>query len=325
LQTFCRHNRFIQRCPICKETVPGFSSPEGQAGLSPAARVSRRRSKEVSKRARQIKVRHEGRPEDDGYRSDLLPGLRSSQDAERLAEEIAFSNARLLALAASPPRLYADARELDDFELAAWTCFLAVYLSPLQDDDPFAGIRVALQSDWRSGELPDLREIPLGPRTSHDPARDGETLHAYLQWVQRAGSAENALTADQAWTPQRRFERVFERLAFPGFGRMGRYELLVTLGRLGMYELKASALQIGVGAVAAIDHTPSAAKRVFGIGDPLSIERRALALAEALSVEIAVLDLALANWGAGERARLGVPESAFDVHALERAQAALEL
>ena len=43
-------------------------------------------------------------------------------------------------------------------------------------------------------------------------------------------------------------------------------------------------------------------KRVFGIGDPLNLDRRAAALAEAVSIPPEALDLALANWGAGERA-----------------------
>ena len=35
----------------------------------------------------------------------------------------------------------------------------------------------------------------------------------------RAGSQQAALSGDAAWTPERRFARVFERLALPGFGR----------------------------------------------------------------------------------------------------------
>ncbi|HST56840.1 MAG TPA: hypothetical protein VLJ42_13215 [Solirubrobacteraceae bacterium] len=309
--------------------MPGFGTPAGQSGEPPAVRAARKRTRDTTRLAKRVRVKQEGRAEDDGYRCELVPGLRASGDAERLAEEIGFASGRLLALGASPPRLYADARELDDFEQAAWMCFLAVYLSPLEDDDPFAAIRTALQSDWRAGELPDLEQTRLGPRTSHDPARGADTLRAYLQWAKRAGSQEQALTGDAEWTSERRFERIFERLTFPGFGRMGRYELLVTLGRLGMYELTPDSLHIaaaaGPGAAAANDHTPAAAKRIFAIGDPLSIERRAVALAGALSVPLAALDLALANWGASERATLGIPAGAFDVHAHERAQVELEL
>ena len=88
----------------------------------------------------------------------------------------------------------------------------------------------------------------------------------------------------------------FERLALPGFGRMGRYELLVTLGRLGLYELRADSLHLAADALRAGDlaisrrSPPSASS---AIGDPLILERRALALAQELSVPIEVLDLAL--------------------------------
>ncbi len=208
-------------------------------------------------------------------------------------------------------------------------CALASYLSPLQDDQPFAGIREALLScDWASGAVPDLLGIPLGPRTSHDPARGTETLIAYRRFVEHAGSQQRAFAGEPEWTPQRRFARLFERLALPGFGRMGRYDLLLTLGRLGLYDLRADSLQLVTrSAQAASDLTPQAAKRVFGIGDPLIIERRASTLAEAASAPIEALDLALYNWSMADplrgRATLGFPSDMSDEHAVERAEAAL--
>jgi hypothetical protein len=53
--------------------------------------------------------------------------------------------------------------------------------------------------------------------------------------------------------------------------------------------------------------TTIAAKRVFGIGDTILLERRARALADAAGVPIEALDLALFNWGArgGSRATYG--------------------
>jgi hypothetical protein len=137
------------------------------------------------------------------------------------------------------------------------------------------------------------------------------------------GTQAAAFLGDSSWTPQRRFERVYERLALPGFGRMGRYDLLVTLGALGLYEIKAGSLQF-VGAPAD-DLTTLAAKRVFGIGDPLLLERRSAALAQAAGVPVEALDLALANWAAPERATLGFPLLSGDVDAYERASDALGL
>jgi hypothetical protein len=283
-----------------------------------------------------MRVRHEGRAEDDGYRSELVPGVRASVDAGRLAEEIAFASGRLLALSAEPPGLYGEARALavDDLERATWTFFLLAYLGPLEhEDDPYSSIRsvlAAAPSPNAEAQFPDLDGIALGPRSSHESNRGAATLNAYRQWVQRAGAPgalqSVAFRGDAAWTPERRFERLFERLALPGFGRVGRYELLVTLGRLGLYELHPDSLHLaGSQGLAGGDPTTVAAKRVFGIGDPLLLDRRALALAEAVGVPVEALDLALTNWAAPERARVGFPSEASDGTARERAASALGL
>ena len=335
MQRFCRHNRFIERCPICREAVPGLAPPKGSVRSSrastaeegsktgQAAASGTHRSPRVRRRAG-LQVSHERRAEDDGYRSPLAPGLRASQDALRLVEEIAFAQGRLLALTVAPPDLYGEMREVEDTEQAMWMCFLSAYLSPLEGPDPFVGVRTALEADWRAGELPNLDSIPLGPHTSHDPARGDTTLRAYLQWAARAGSQELAFVGDVAWTAPRRFARLFERLTLPGVMRMGRYELLLTLGRIGLCELHAEALYFTNAPGSAHDDLATlAAKRVFGIGDPMHLEHRSQELAKAVSVPIEALDLALANWGTGERATLGVPSEVSDPHALERAQEAL--
>ena len=350
MPTFCRHNRFIERCPICSRTLPGNapasarsprakapargSRPGGsrsaRAGASGASGASRQR------RGESLRVHHEGRAQDDGYRSALLPGVRASADADRLCEEIAFASGRLLALSAAPWGLYGEALAVadSDLEQATWMCFLIVYLGPLEDaEDPFAGIREALR---RPRYEPDeLDGIPLGPRSSHDPARGTETLLAYRNWVQRAGGSQAAaFSGDPGWSPQRRFERLFERLALPGFARMGRYELLVVLGRLGLYELQADSLELGRGvagpggaggAAGSGDLATLAAKRLFAIGDPMNLERRARSLAQELAVPLETLDLALANWASPQRATLGRPPDSSDPDTLERARKALAL
>jgi hypothetical protein len=282
-----------------------------------------------------MRVHREGRAEQDGYSSQLIPGVHASADARRLAQELAFSSARLQALAEERPGLYGELSALaaEDLERATWIAFLTAYLSPTQDEDAFAGIRLALSrgsgQEQAGGELPDLTDVPLGPRTSHDPARGSGTLLAYRQWVQRTagdGGQSRALSGDPSWSPERRFERVFERLALPGFGRTGRYDLLLTLGRLGLYELRPDSLHLGGAAgLSAGDTTTLAAKRVFAIGDPLLLERRAGALAEAVSVPIETLDLALANWASPQRATLGFAAEIGDDEALERATYALGL
>jgi len=347
---FCRHSRFIERCPICRETVPGLepakrSSGAGSRRAPTGSGSGGTRTHKRTGSGRGVRVYTDGslRGQDDGYSCELVPGLHNSGDAQRLAEELAFANGRLDLLSASPPDLYGEVRRQQSWERATWMCFLIAYLSPLQGEDPFNGIRRALgadiggdvdgdggggggRADWQVGELPNLDAIPLGPRTSHDYARGARTLEAYLQWAQHAGSQVRAFSGDHNWSESRRFERLFERLALPGLGRMGRYDLLVTLGRLGLYEMEPDSLHLGGGRMEATsDLTTLAAKRLFGIGDPLILERRALALAEAASVPVEALDLALANWHTGERATLGVRSDTNDTHVLEHARTALEL
>ena len=64
---------------------------------------------------------------------------------------------------------------------------------------------------------------------------------------------------------------------------------------------------------------------MFAIGDPLLLDRRAAALAQAIDVPIGSLELGLANWGTGVRASLGFTADASDGDALERARSALGL
>jgi hypothetical protein len=350
--SFCRHNRFIERCPICSKTLPenqpgAGSRARGSAGAGAKRRAAgsartgsggasaRSASRSAGQRSRaeteQLRVRREARAQDDGYRNALLPGLHASSDAARLADELAFAGGRLAGLRTAPPDLYGEIRAVaraGELERACWMCFLTAYLSPLQGDDPFAGVRMALER----GEQPSLEGIPLGPRTSHAPERGEETLRAYRHWgAQRVAGAQDGTPADAflgepSWTPQRRFERIFERLALPGFARMGRYDLLVTIGQLGLYELEADSLHLSAGRGGEPeDLTTVAAKRIFGIGEPIYLERRTRALADALTLELAALDLAFANWSAPARATLGFDSGVLDVEVREHARDTLGL
>jgi hypothetical protein len=337
LPTFCRHGRFLERCPICSKTLPGNAPEGGGAGgaarkqSSSGGRGAAGAARRGSARAGGLRVSRQQRAVEDGYSSPLLPGVRASADAERLASEIAFANGRLLALSADPPDarlpdLYGEVRALasSDVEQATWICFLTAFLRPLESEQPFAGIRQALLGE--RDELDDLADIPLGPRSSYDPTRGAATLEAYRAWYRQTGSQLSAFTGDESWSPQRRFERLFERLALPGLSRAARYELLVLLGSLGVYELQAGSLQLsGTRVGASEDPTVTAAKRIFAIGDPLLLERRAVTLAEALAVPIAALDLALANWTSERRATLGFEPGVADSATLELAREQLAL
>ncbi len=298
MPTFCRHNRLIQNCPICSreqsvELRPVISSSAPRSNQPRAATPPVGRQRGGSARAAQggVRVKRLARGADDGYRTPLAPGLRSSADAERLAEELAFAAGRVALLEAEPPGLYAEvARGDGDLEERSWLAFLIAYLAPLEADDPFASIR-RVWVPWRSGEALSLEGVQTGPRTAYDPNRGLGTVEAYRAWAERAGSQAAAFGGDGAWSPERRFERAFERLALPGMHRDARFDLLVTLGRLGVYELRAGKLELG-----GENEVTVAAKRVFGIGDSLLLERRAAELARACELPLDSLDLGLYNW-----------------------------
>ena len=175
---------------------------------------------------------------------------------------------------------------------------------------------------WAGGAAPQLDGIPTGPRTAHDPARGVATPEAYRAWAARSGSQAAAFAGEAHWSAERRFKQAFERLALPGFHRAARFDLLVTLGRLGRADVRPGELRLGGG-----DAVTTTAKRTFGIGDTLLLERRAAELAEACEVPLASLDLALENLGrpAGERLALGASPGALDEAVRSRALVALEL
>jgi hypothetical protein len=246
------------------------------------------------------------RAEDDGYDNWAVPGLRATVEGQRLADEIAFAAARLDELRADPPGLYAEAASAGGEE-GLWLAFLIAYLSPLEDPDPWAGIAGA-RTAWATGELPDLDGVPLGPRAGHDPARGLATLTAYRARAERAGSQAEALAAGEAsLTPQRRFDRGFERLSLPGLHRAARFEFLVIAGRLGLLDVEPSSLLLGSDPA---DATVVTAKRILGIGDAINMGRRASELATEAGVAIAALDLAFVNWARPEDDRITAASAA---------------
>ncbi|HWF24144.1 MAG TPA: hypothetical protein VG275_01755 [Solirubrobacteraceae bacterium] len=331
MPTFCRHNRFVQNCPICAREQAAELRQVVSPGTAKRPRSTSGRGGHT--RSTGVQVRRLARGADDGFHSSLVPGLKSSEDAERLAEELAFAAGRLTRLESDPPGLYAEvagagdagrtAGDLDlhgDLEERTWLAFLIAYLSPIDGDDPFAGIRAAW-TPWSTGEEPDLADVPLGPRTAHDPARGTRTLDAYRAWAGRAGSQAAAFGGDPAWSAERRFARAFERLALPSLHRDARFDLLVTLGRVGVYDLRAGSLQFGG------ENEPTlAAKRALGIGDTLLLERRAAELAAAVELPLEALDLGLYNWGRGVRCTMGLePGAEPEPDAVDSVRAALGL
>lgn len=237
MPVFCRHNRFEANCPICSREKAAAAPPRA---AKPAARTPSRRSTAV--RTRQL-----NREADDGFRSDLVPGIRGSADAERLARALATAAERL-----EPPGPWPELATETDLDAATERAFVLA-------------------------------------------AGGDELLPAFREWTARAGSPSAAFRGEPAWTPQRRFARLFERLSLPGFGRAPRFELLAGLGAAGLYELEAGGLHLG-----GEDPTTVAAKRALVSGDVLLLERRAKALADAAGLPIAALDRGLADWNASE-------------------------
>ena len=333
MPSFCRHNRLIQNCPICSreqevELRPIVSSSAPRASLPRTPSASSGTGSSRGGGARRsggggtgVRVRRLQRGAEDGYHSGLAPGLRSSADAQRLAEELAFAQTRLQVLESAPPGLYAEVADPSgELEERLWLAFLIAYLGPLDTDEPFAAIQ-DVRTTWASGELPDLDGVPTGPRSAHEAGSGTRTVEAYRAWAQRSGSQAAAFNGESAWTAERRFARVFERMALPGLHRAIRFDLLVTLGRLSVVELHPAALQLGGN-----NNVTVAAKRALGIGDPMLLERRAADLAKATGVDLGALDLAFGNWERGQRARLGVaPEVEPDEDVLDTVLDALDL
>ncbi len=305
--------------PIISSSAPRTAQPRPNA-----PRPQRTRSAAASPRGAgtgRVTVRRVARGADDGYRSPLVLGLKSSEDAARLGEEIAFAAHRLRILEEDPPGLYREVADpAGEVEERSWLAFLIAYLGPLEEDDPFAEI-ARVRTSWAGGEVPDLEGVRCGPRSAHEPSRGARTLEAYRTWASRNGSQAVAYTGDAAWTPVRRFARAFERLALPGLHRDARFDLLVALGRLGVYAMEAGSLALGGSGDVTIG-----AKRALGIGDPMLLERRAADLAQACAVPLEALDLGLHNWQRAERATLGLgPDAEPEADELERVQAALGL
>jgi hypothetical protein len=272
---FCRHNRMTAKCPICSKEMEAelrAKAPPRPPGVrrAPAPPRARRSS---APRAGGLVTRRLARAGDDGYRNALVPGLRATADAERLAAAIAIAAERL-----EPPGPYEAVATEPDLEQATWLAFLLALAGPGAPEVQEAVAAAAPR--FEDGELPE-------PLSEHAHA-----AAAYRRWAQRAGSQAAGFTGELDWSPQRRFARVFERLALPGLGRAPRFELLATLGAAGLYELEADMLHLSV----EDDATTQAAKRALLSGDKMLLERRARDLAAASDVPLAALDRGLALW-----------------------------
>lgn len=273
---FCRHNRFEANCPICSRekaaASPRPSSPGRSRSSRPTARPgsgTRRSSSSAEMRTRRLV-----RDAEDGYHSELVPGVKATADAERLARSLAAAAARL-----EYPGPHEPVAAEPDLEEATWLAFLLALIGPDAPDAQASLLEV--RPAWTAGEPPGLSAV------------NARTAAAYRAWAQRAGGQAGAYGGEAAWTPVRRFSRLYERLALPGFGRLARFELLATLGAAGLYELEAGSLHLG-----GEDATTQAAKRALVSGDVVLLDRRAVTLAQRAQIPLAALDRGLQTWNA---------------------------
>ena len=85
---FCRHNRFEASCPICsREKAPAPRARKEAPGGRSSSPQQRRPTGMVTRRL--------ARTAEDGYRNELVPGVKSTADAERLATALAIGAARI--------------------------------------------------------------------------------------------------------------------------------------------------------------------------------------------------------------------------------------
>jgi hypothetical protein len=275
---FCRHNRLTSKCPICSREQPREQAPvrhvtvrrPGATSTPKPRSASSSSSSSAPRSNKRLVTRQLLRAADDGYRNPLVPGLKATADAERLA--VALTQARIRLLPPGPYPLIADE---PDLEQATWLAFLFALAPDLRD------VIAEAQPAWEDPD--DVAALP---------AAKTRTAASYRAWVARAGSQEAAFTGEQIWSPERRFGRVFERLALPGFTRAMRFDLLAALGAAGRYGLEADAMHF-----VEDDATTLAAKRMLVSGDTMLLERRARDLADAAGLPIGAFDHGLAVWG----------------------------
>jgi hypothetical protein len=276
---FCRHNRLTSKCPICARELreatpvrhvtvrrPGATSTPKPRAKSAASGSSGSRSSS----SKRLVTRQLQRAADDGYRNPLVQGMKATADAERLAVAVTIAAARL-----EPPGPYTVIDETPEVEQATWLAFLLA-LAPERTE-----IIEQTRPAWEDAENLDVL-----------PSAKAKTAAAYRAWVQRSGSQEAAFTGEEIWTAERRFGRVFERLALPGFTRPMRYDLLAALGAADIYPLEPDGLYL-----VEDDATTLAAKRLFVSGDRMLLERRAQELVDASGMPVGAFDKGLAWFG----------------------------
>src|SRR4051794_1829642 len=125
---FCRHNRLTSKCPICSRELEEDLRKKAPVRARPvraAAPSARRSAASASRGGGRVVTRKLARAADDGYRNPLVPGLRATADAERLAIALSRAAERI-----EPPGPYPVLAEEPDLEQATWLGFLLALAGP---------------------------------------------------------------------------------------------------------------------------------------------------------------------------------------------------
>src|SRR3954447_17821253 len=173
---FCRHNRLTTKCAICSREIEEqirSKSPVRHVQVRKPGATSTPRSKATTTNPKRVVTRQLQRAADDGYRNPLVPGLKATADAERLAGALSQAEIRL-----HPPGPYPIIAEEPDLEQAAWLAFLLALAPELQE------LIEETRPRWEDAELDAL------------PEAKARTATAYRAWVARAGSQEEAFTGE---------------------------------------------------------------------------------------------------------------------------------
>src|SRR5690349_16206801 len=123
---FCRHNRLTSKCAICSRELREQTPVRHVTVRKPGATSTPRGRSNPTTRdnPKRLVTRQLARAADDGYRNQLVPGLKATADAERLAGALTQAAARL-----EPPGPHPQIAEIEDLDQATWLAFL-IALAP---------------------------------------------------------------------------------------------------------------------------------------------------------------------------------------------------
>ena len=138
-----------------------------------ARRADAHRARAAARRARAARPASSRgaspRAADDGYRNPLVPGLRATADAERLAAALAWADARL-----EPPGPHPAVAEEPDMEEAIWLAFLLA----LADPGAHRAARGDRRRRTRAGRAASCPRSPASTRARSRPTARGPSAPA---------------------------------------------------------------------------------------------------------------------------------------------------